>query len=133
MNGSAIPFDNGVIHVVNKFLTLPQNVTATAVALNLTSAVGAITQLNLSTTLLEGRDLTYFLPNNAAFQRIGGNLANMSASQLTRILQYHVVAAGTPLYSTSLMNGTSAATLAGSNITARIMGSDVLARLPPIL
>jgi len=125
VNGSAIPFNNGVVHVLNQFLTIPQNITTTGVALNLTSAVGAIGQLGLGQTLAGQSDLTYFIPNNAAFERIGGNLANLSSADLTQILQYHVVAAGQPLYSTNLMNGSSVRSLQGGNLTARIVGSDV--------
>lgn len=125
VNGSAIQFQGGVVHIINKFLTLPQNVTATGVALNLTSAVGAFGALNLTQTLTTTQDLTFFIPNNAAFQRVGGNLANLSTTDLTSILEYHVVRGPPVLYSTTLMNGSSVQSLQGTNLTARIMNGTV--------
>lgn len=116
-------FTGGVIHVIDRFLVLPQNVSATAVALNLTSAVGALGALNLTDTVDNTRDLTIFLPNNAAFQRIGGNLANLSTSELTSILSYHVVPALG--YSTGLTNGTRLPTLNGDNVTITLEGGNV--------
>lgn len=122
---ASIPFDQGTIHIINRFLTLPQNVSATAVALNLTSAVGAIQTLELGDAVDNTEDVTIFLPNNAAFSRIGGNLANLTTEELTNILQYHVVA-GQVLYSTDIMNCSSVATLSeGGNITVTLEGSDV--------
>lgn len=117
-------FTGGIIHVVNRFLTLPQNISATAVALNLTSAVGALTNLSLVNTVDNTRDLTCFIPNNAAFQRIGGNLANLSMAELTSILSYHVVP-GVVGYSTDLTNGTSLTTLNGTNVTITLEGGNV--------
>lgn len=122
---ASIPFDQGTVHIISQFLTLPQNVSATAVALNLTSAVGAIQTLNLTQQIDNTEDLTVFLPNNAAFQRVGGNLANLSTTDLANILSYHVVP-GRVLYSTQIMNGSSVGTLSqGSNLTARLEGEDV--------
>lgn len=124
---ASIPFESGTIHVIDRFLTIPQNISATGVALNLTSAVGAIQNTSLTQALDNTPDLTCFIPNNAAFQRIGGNLANLSTSQLAGILQYHVVP-GQVLYSTNItmMNGSSIGTLSqGNNLTLRIEGSDV--------
>lgn len=119
---ASIPFSGGTIHVINRLLTLPQNVSATAIALNLTSAAGALTTLNLTSTVDTTADLTLFIPNNAAFQRIGGNLANLSTDELTSILSYHVVA-GPPLYSTDIMNGSSVTTLQGTNLTVTTDGN----------
>lgn len=117
-------FTGGVIHIIDRFLTLPQNISTSGVALNLTSAVGALAALNLSDTVDTTPDVTCFIPNNAAFQAIGGNLANLSTADLTGILEYHVVA-GQVLYSTDLMNDTSVATLNGANLTVYLEGSDV--------
>lgn len=117
-------FTGGVIHIIDRFLTLPQNISTSAVALNLTSAVGALTNLSLADTVDNTRDLTVFIPNNAAFSAIGGNIANLTTQNLTDILEYHVVA-GQVLYSTDLMNDTSVPTLQGNNLTVYLEGSDV--------
>lgn len=102
---ASLPYSGGTIHVIDRFLTLPQNVSATGVALNLTSVVGAIQTLNLTEAVDYSPNLTLFLPNNAAFQAIGGNLANLTTEELTTILSYHIVN-GTVLYSTDITNGT---------------------------
>merc|ERR1711862_276621 len=47
-------------------------------------------------------------------------LANLTAENLTSILQYHVVVSDGPLYSTLLTNGTMVPTLQGGNVTIRI-------------
>lgn len=91
--------------------------------MNLTSAVGALTAANLANTVDNTRDLTVFIPNNAAFQRIGGNLANLSMEQLSSILTYHVVPALG--YSTGLTNGTRLPTLNGANLTITLEGGNV--------
>lgn len=124
---ASLPFESGTIHVIDRLLTIPQNISATGVALNLTSAVGALQNTSLVQTVDNTPDLTVFVPSNAAFQRIGGNLANLSTSQLAEILQYHVVA-GQVLYSTNItmMNGSSIGTLnQGANLTLSVEGSDV--------
>ncbi|KAK5090412.1 hypothetical protein LTS08_002687 [Lithohypha guttulata] len=120
---ASIPFSGGTIHIINRFLTVPQNISTTGVALNLTSAVGAIGQLNLTQAVDYTPDLTVFLPNNAAFQRIGGNLANLTVEQLAGIFAYHIVN-GTVLYSTDIQNGTSVETT-GGNVTLTLQGSNV--------
>jgi uncharacterized surface protein with fasciclin (FAS1) repeats len=109
-------FTNGVIHIIDRVLTVPQNISTTAVALNLTSAAGALIQADLVTTLDYLSDVTVFVPNNEAFQNIGTALPNLTMEEVTSILTYHVVN-GTVGYSTSLMNGTSLTTLQGSNLT----------------
>jgi uncharacterized surface protein with fasciclin (FAS1) repeats len=109
-------FTNGVIHIIDRVLTVPQNISTTAVQLNLTSAAGALTQAELVTTLDYLSDVTVFVPNNEAFQSIGSALPNLTMEQVTSILTYHVVN-GTVGYSTDLTNGTSLTTLQGSNLT----------------
>lgn len=102
---ASLPYSGGTIHVIDRFLTIPQNVSTTGVALNLTSVIGAVQTLNLTQAVDSSPNLTLFLPNNAAFQRIGGNLANLSTEELTTILSYHIIN-GTVLYSTDITNGT---------------------------
>lgn len=119
---ASIPFSGGTVHVINRLLTLPQNISASGVALNLTAAVGALQTLNLTETVDTTPNLTVFLPNNAAFERLGGNLANLSVENLTTILEYHVVPG--VFYSTDLAN-TSVPTLQGNNVTITLEGDNV--------
>ena len=92
-------------HIIDTVLTLPPNVSTTAVASNLTALVGALKSVNLVNTLDSARDLTIFAPNNAAFQKIGSALGSLTTDQVSQILGYHVVN-GTVAYSSTLKNQT---------------------------
>ena len=98
-------FTNGIVHIIDRFLQLPVNVTDTVVQLGLRSAVGALQVAGLADTVDTASNITCFIPENSAFQAIGATLATESQSNLSRILEYHVVKSGV-FYSTDLMNGT---------------------------
>jgi len=83
-------FTGGVVHVVDTFLTIPQNISTTLDLLNLTSARGAIEASGAASAGLPA-NLTAFIPNNAAFQAIGSALGNVSMQQLAGIVGYHIV------------------------------------------
>ncbi|KAK3062432.1 hypothetical protein LTS18_004064 [Coniosporium uncinatum] len=117
-------FTGGVIHVIDSLLTLPQNVTATAVAANLTSLAGALTQTELLQAVNDLSDVTIFAPNNAAFQSIGSALPNLTAEDISSILTYHVVN-GTVGYSSTLMDNMTLPTLNGGNVTINIQNGSV--------
>ncbi|KAF2430128.1 Fasciclin-domain-containing protein [Tothia fuscella] len=112
-----VPFDGGVIHVIDKVLTLPASINDTLIAARLSSLAGALNATNLLGTVSGLQDVTIFAPNNAAFRAIGSALANASVETLTSILTYHVIDGTTPLYSSSLTNGTSVATVNGASLT----------------
>lgn len=80
---------------------------------------GALTSANLVNTVNGLKDVTIFAPSNAAFQAIGSGLGNLSTTDLTSILTYHVVQ-GAVGYSSGLMNGTSLPTVNGANLTVTI-------------
>jgi uncharacterized surface protein with fasciclin (FAS1) repeats len=105
MANSTMNFTGGVLHVVDRFLQLPSNITDTAVQLGLRSAVGALQVAGLADAVDMLKDVTCFVPYNEAFQAVGGTLATASPDELMRILEYHVVN-GTVAYSTDIMNGT---------------------------
>jgi uncharacterized surface protein with fasciclin (FAS1) repeats len=118
-----IKFTGGAIHIIDTFLTLPQNISTTAVAANLTAVVGALHAADLATTLDSLTDVTVFAPSNAAFQAIGSALAGLSTKDLTSILEYHVIN-GTVAYSTTLTNMT-IPTLQGGNVTIEVVDGAV--------
>ncbi|KAK2858355.1 hypothetical protein FQN49_004812, partial [Arthroderma sp. PD_2] len=93
--------DNGVIHVIDRPLTLPQSVTATLQAANLTSFLGAVQQGNSVSNANDPTDITVFAPRNLGFQRIGSAFENISTEDLGRIANYHIVK-GKVLYSPDL-------------------------------
>lgn len=111
-------FSGGVVHVIDKVLTIPDNFSTTAQAADLTDCVGATNALNLTSTLDTATDITIFAPSNSAFQDIATGLTKLNTSQLTDILEYHILN-GTVDYSTSLKNGT-LTMMNGKNLTVRI-------------
>lgn len=137
VTGEPLNFTGGIIHIVDSVLMIPQNVSETAIQLNLTAAAGALTNATLVETVDQMSDVTIFVPSNEAFSAIGSALPNLTMEELTAILQYHVVE-GVVGYSTDLENGTSLTTLQGNNVTiyveddtvfvnsARVINPDVL-------
>jgi uncharacterized surface protein with fasciclin (FAS1) repeats len=118
-----VNFTGGVIHIIDRVLTIPESDSATAVAANLTSLAGALTKANLVTTVDDLSDVTIFAPSNAAFSAIGSALGNLSTAQLESILTYHVVK-GTVGYSTTLTN-TTLTTVNGEKVTITIENGNV--------
>lgn len=82
----------------------------------LSAFLGALYLTNLAEKIITSKDITIFAPNNAAFQRTAGALSNLSLSELTDILNFHIVP-GTILYSTDLLNDISLPTLNGKKLT----------------
>ncbi|CAH0335970.1 hypothetical protein FVB9288_01641 [Flavobacterium sp. CECT 9288] len=90
---------NGVIHIVDAVINLPSIVTHATANPNFTSLVGALTgagQPNFVATLSATGPFTVFAPTNAAFTSLNtelapGGIASVSAANLTRVLNYHVV------------------------------------------
>ncbi|KAM0558366.1 hypothetical protein ACHAPJ_005060 [Fusarium lateritium] len=116
-------FTGGVIHIVNRVLNIPKNLSDTAVAANLSAVAGALTESKLVSNLSRARNITVFAPSNSAFAKIGSVLANLSESDLENILEYHVIN-NTVGYSTDLKNGT-LNTAAGEKINIAIENGTV--------
>jgi uncharacterized surface protein with fasciclin (FAS1) repeats len=108
---------NGVIHVVDKVIGLPTIVTHATANPNFTSLVGALTgagQPDFVTILSGTGPFTVFAPTNAAFTALNtelapGGIASVSAANLTKVLQYHVVSGN--ILAASLTEGQVVATL----------------------
>ncbi|KAL8824365.1 MAG: hypothetical protein Q9191_005103 [Dirinaria sp. TL-2023a] len=113
-----LEFTGGIVHVIDTFLTPPADFITTAPQFNLTAAGGAITDTNLSDYVNTATDLTIFAPNNDAFQKLGTLLSNMSTSELSKVLDYHIVNGSNFVgYSANLPNGTVLKTRQGGNLT----------------
>ncbi|KAI4101996.1 MAG: hypothetical protein L6R37_004661 [Teloschistes peruensis] len=108
-------FTGGVVHVIDNVLTVPQNVSSTAVAAGLSGVAGALKRAQLADTVDSLKDITVFAPNNSAFQAIGSALPNLTMTQLQDILEYHVIN-GTVAYSSTLMNGMTVPALKGGDL-----------------
>jgi hypothetical protein len=106
--------------VIDKVLTLPQNISSTLVGAGLTSLYGALNATNLLNTVNGLKDVTIFAPSNSALQDIGSVLANASTADLVKVLTYHVVNGTSPYYSTDLSNNTSLQTVNGAKLTVHL-------------
>lgn len=99
---------NGVIHVVDKVIGLPTIITHATANPNFTSLVGALTgqgQPDFVSVLSGTGPFTVFAPTNAAFTALNtelapGGIAGVSAANLTKVLQYHVVSPANVLAAT---------------------------------
>ncbi|KAL6711173.1 hypothetical protein ACN47E_005704 [Coniothyrium glycines] len=113
-----VNFTGGVIHVVDRLLTLPEDAASTLLAANLTSLRGALVNATLVDTVNNTPNLTIFAPTNEAFRNIGSALPNLTAEQITDVLTYHVVAQGPSIgYSSTLSNGSTLTTVNGEELT----------------
>lgn len=107
------------MHIIDKVLTVPLNVSSSAAAAGLSAVAGALQVEKLTETVDDLKNVTIFAPENSAFQAIGSALGNFTADQLTDILEYHVLN-DTLAYSTDLKNDTQYTAVNGRNLTVRI-------------
>lgn len=114
-----VNFTGGVIHVIDRFLVLPEVISDTLTAANLTGLRGALNATNLLDAVDTIPDVTIFAPSTEAFRDIGSALANATTEDIAKILTYHVVN-GTVGYSSGIENGTVLTTLNGQNLTITI-------------
>jgi len=117
-------FTGGTIHVINKVLTVPTNVSEAFIDGGLTAAYGALNATNLLNTIDGLKDITIFAPSNDGFADIASVLSNATTSSLVSTLEYHVVNGTVPLYSTSLSN-TTVKSLQGNDLTIRVQNGSV--------
>jgi uncharacterized surface protein with fasciclin (FAS1) repeats len=118
-------FSSGTIHIIDRLLTLPQNVSTTAVALNLTSAAGALRKAGAPRSFgILPSNLTAFIPNNEAFQAVANVINELPAENLTAILGYHLIPNMT-LYSTDLTNETLPTFNSAANVTITNFGDEI--------
>ena len=107
-----IRFGRNVIHIVDKVIPLPTIVTHALANPNFSSLVGALTspgQPDFVTVLSGNGKFTVFAPVNQAFTNLNtelapGGIASVSAANLTKVLQYHVVGNANVLASTLVNN-----------------------------
>ncbi|CAG9990497.1 unnamed protein product [Clonostachys byssicola] len=118
-----ITFTGGVIHIIDEVLTIPLNLSATAIEANLTAAAGALTAANLTEPLDTATNITVFAPLNQGFSDIANILQNISSSDLSTVLEYHVLE-GVVAYSTDFQNGT-LTSAGGETLNVTVLGSDI--------
>lgn len=108
-----IQASNGVIHIVDAVIDLPTVVTFAASNADFSTLVSLLNrdmQPNFVEVLSGAGPFTVFAPTNAAFTALdtelaeGGGIAGVSAENITKVLQYHVVGNANVL-STTLTEG----------------------------
>lgn len=133
---------NGVIHIVDAVIGLPNVVTHATANPNFSSLVGALTgagQPDFVGILSGTGPFTVFAPTNTAFTNLNtelapGGIAGVSTANLTKVLQYHVVSPANVL-SNTLTNNQSVTTILGQNFTVNLSPAritDVNARVSNI-
>jgi uncharacterized surface protein with fasciclin (FAS1) repeats len=119
---------NGVIHSVDTVITLPTIVTHATANPNFSSLVGALTgsgQPDFVSILSGTGPFTVFAPDNSAFTSLDaelapGGIAGVTAANLTKVLQYHVVSGN--VLAASLTEGQVVPTLANQSFTLELTG-----------
>ena len=113
-------FTGGTIHIIDKVLTIPKNLTdvLTSTA-DLSSLTGAVVKAELAQALSDIPQLTIFAPNNAAFEAIKDTAAGLTVEQLTGVLGYHVIE-GAVVYSSDVTDGASVKTLQGGEVKVKV-------------
>ena len=125
--------DNGVVHVIDKVLLVPNVVQSALANPNFSILVQALTRTDHTTdfvSVLSGDGpFTVFAPTNAAFQALlnsnmdWNSLDDIPVATLDAVLKYHVVA-GANVTASEITDGLQPATVQGSSITINL-GDDV--------
>lgn len=118
--------DNGVIHVIDKVLLIPNVVDAALANSNFSILVEALTTSGLSTdfvsVLSADGPYTVFAPTNAAFEALlaaspdWNSLSDIPVETLEAVLKYHVIA-GANVTASEITDGLQPETVLGSTIT----------------
>ncbi|KAG4432763.1 hypothetical protein IFR05_011746 [Cadophora sp. M221] len=120
-----VMFTGGVVHVIDKVLTMPMMPSRSALDSGLTGLAGALTTTSLVSTVDALKDITIFAPSNAAFEKIGSALPALQADQTTfrNVLEYHVVS-GTVGYA-GMLGNMSLITAQGGTVRVEVLGKKV--------
>ncbi|KAM7207948.1 FAS1 domain containing protein [Naviculisporaceae sp. PSN 640] len=109
--GADIPFNNGVVQVIDAVMRVPLPLATTARESypDLVAFVGALYKLGLYEEFNSWKDITVFLPDTKAFQHLAGRFKNEDDAAFRHILKYHVVP-GRVLHAWNLENGSALTT-----------------------
>lgn len=85
-------YDSGVLHVIDRNLVLPHNISETTNLVNKLHEFWRLINKSQSRELLEElRDTTIFLPNDAAVQEVLPALDSLTPEELAAVIANHVV------------------------------------------
>jgi len=83
---------NGVVHIIDKVLTVPNDIVELAVASSLSKLVEAVTKAGLAETLKGEGPFTVFAPTDDAFNTAYPNgFDALTKEQVASLLKYHVI------------------------------------------
>ncbi|KAG5940113.1 hypothetical protein E4U59_002655 [Claviceps monticola] len=107
---SDMTFTGGLIHVVDNLLVPPSQIDKTAHAFQANSFLGSLYAAHMMPDIAYSKNVTIFAPSNEAFKAVGGTLQGLNATQLARIMNYHIIP-NQVLDSKTLANATKYSTL----------------------
>ncbi|KAK4096736.1 Fasciclin-domain-containing protein [Parathielavia hyrcaniae] len=112
-------YDNGVVHIIDSVLTIPHNLTNTAVLQGHTAMVGALRASGAELPFNHAPDVTIFAPSNDAFSAIGSLAVNLAVQDVAGILNYHVIS-GQVQFSWQVFHGGQLTASSGASINFRV-------------
>jgi len=115
---------NGIIHIIDSVLLIPDAPSVIATAAGLTELTAALAKAGLVEAVDSLPGITIFAPTNAAFNAVGWR--TLPVDVLSQVLLYHVVPDAVA-YSNTLFNGLSVKTLQGGNIAIGVSAGGVTA------
>ncbi|KAJ4294117.1 hypothetical protein N0V90_007807 [Kalmusia sp. IMI 367209] len=113
-----IPYDGGIIHLVDNFFTVPVSVSETINSTGLSTLQTLLTHANLSNTFTNSKSVTIFTPSDEAFAAAGSN-TNTTTPELQNLLLNHIVP-DFKGYLPELKDGANYTTMAGSKLTITV-------------
>ena len=127
-----IYFENGLIHMIDTVLSIPEQDPQTVTAAQLSDyvALGEHTVLvkpaysHLVSDFLIWKDTTILAPNSPHYSTDFTGWDDLTVEQQLEIWKYHLVN-GSVLFSTDLMNGSTFTTSAGLDFTAWVVDGEV--------
>jgi uncharacterized surface protein with fasciclin (FAS1) repeats len=112
--------DNGVIHIIDAVLSIPDKSSEVATNNGLTALVDAVVRVSAVSVVDDTESITIFAPTNAAFAGVPNGTTD---AELLKTLQWHIVP-GTA-FSTDLSNDQVLTTSNGVKLTVTIADGDV--------
>ncbi|KAL1923941.1 uncharacterized protein VTP21DRAFT_6976 [Calcarisporiella thermophila] len=110
-----ITLKNGVVHIVDKVFTIPQNTTETLREAKLSKLSSLLDQANLTEAVNNFTGITLFAPSDDALD--DADLKDLNQTELVNLLKYHLLHPDV-IYSNLVSGNTTIQTVQGSNLTA---------------
>ncbi|KPM37877.1 hypothetical protein AK830_g8656 [Neonectria ditissima] len=105
-----IPFQGGLIHIVDNLLTPPRGLRETTMTFQVDSFLGGLFETHLMPKLADRENITVFAPSDRSLRYVGGSLDKLSAEELAEVMGYHIVP-NQIMASSALTNNTELSTL----------------------